>query len=160
MNRDESTGVDVWTDRQERSLQATTDVLSVVGCAADLAVKDAPAHASFVDAGTVVDVVVVSGSRHQENLAHAEQFYPGRMDRRTLIVSCDRDDNPMTNRDGSIYAGNRQVSTRDNNTTPAIVLCGWNNIKNMLIGTSEEDIVAALRRYMRIDDGHPVSTTN
>jgi len=137
MSSEQSKKVDWWTEREKTSLESITMSLTLISCFQPVTIKDAKAHAYIKDSETIIDIIVVFGDNHKENLAHALEFYPGRTERGYFIISRDKKDTPLSDRDKDVYE-----------MDPMIRRCGFHDLKDCLKGSTAEQLQEIMKRYI------------
>lgn len=137
---EERKNVDIWLEKEKRSLESIIYSLTLVSCSNSVMIKNAPAHAYIKHNKTVIDIIVVSGGvTHEQNIKHAIRCYPGRKERVTLIISRDQHDSPLTDKDKPIY----DVETD-------IKRCGFYNLRSCLTSSTSEELSEKIMRSMGI----------
>lgn len=140
MSEEEQNNVDIWTEKEKRSLETVIYSLTLVSCSNSVMIKGAPTHAYIKQNNTVIDIIVVSGGvTHKQNIEHAIGCYPGRKERITLIISRDQQDNPLTDRDKPIY----DIETN-------IKRCGFYNLRSCLTSSSPRELRKKIMESMGI----------
>jgi hypothetical protein len=140
MTDEERKNVDIWSEKEKRSLECIVYSLTLITCSTPIMIKDAPTHAVIQHNNTVIDIIVVSGGvNHEQNLKHAIKYHPGRKERVTLIISRDQYDNPLTDRDKSIY----DVETD-------IKRCGYYNLRNCLTASTPKELSKKIIRSIGV----------
>lgn len=110
--------VDQWFPKEETNLMILIHAFSLLACSGDVMMEGV--SQGYIRRGNdIIDILVICGPTHRENLERAENIYPGYQGRRVLIVSRDKDDLPMTNLDKSILdvSDNLQCSFHDLKTS-------------------------------------------
>ncbi len=97
------THVDAWGDAHKNCLANIVFVLSVLGCACQVIPAGSDSHAVLVHDDQVYEVLVVTGRTHLKNREFVTGNYAGRPAAKTLIISYDQTECPITPRDRSIY---------------------------------------------------------
>lgn len=115
--------IDQWLINEETSLLTLLHALSLVMCRGDVQI-DGVAQAYMLQGNDIVDIIVISGPTHRENLERVDKLYLGYQGRRALIISRDRNDRPLTNLDKPVF------------DTSDTARCGFHNLKGCL-GTSD-----------------------
>lgn len=131
--------VDLWSDREIRSLESIVTSLVYVSCIDKVNVTGAETHGFLVCNATVIDVLVVSGGSHIENLRYISQYLPARRERMTLVVSRDLNDGPMTDRDKSFLDPN-----------PEFKQCSFNDLRSCLSSSSFGEFRQNLRAVLGV----------
>lgn len=139
MTGEDSKKVDWWTEKERTSLESISTSLTLISCLQPVTIKDAPAHAYIKDNNNkVIDIIVVfGGATHKENLEHALNLYPSRKERGYLIVSRDKRDTPLTDKEKKIY-----------DLDPEIKRCGFHDLKNCLAGSTLAELQRIIKDYI------------
>ncbi|MCP3681996.1 MAG: hypothetical protein GY861_04825 [bacterium] len=102
MSKESASHVDVWDDPHSLALETTFSALTLLNCFEDVIIKNAPTQAFLVHNNDVFDILVVAGRSHDKNIGHVKELHHGSRYRKTLIVSRDKNDGPLLDRDKSI----------------------------------------------------------
>jgi len=140
MTEEERKNVDIWSEKEKRSLESIVYSLTLVTCSTPIMIKDAPAHACIKHNKTVIDIIVVSGGvTHEQNIKHAIRCYPGRKERVTLIISRDQHDSPLTDKDKPIYDVETDVKR-----------CGFYNLRSCLTSSTSKELSEEIIRSIGV----------
>lgn len=141
MTKEEEKNVDIWSEKEKRSLKTIVYSLTLITCSTPIIIKDAPAHAYIKQHSKIpIDIIVVSGRKtHRENIEHAIKCCPGRKERVTLIISRDQSDNPLTDKDKPIY----EVETN-------VKRCGFYNLRSCLTSSTLKELSEKIKRSIGI----------
>lgn len=139
MNNDNIDDVDLWSDTEKNSLINILTSLAYLSCVNQVSVKDSRAHGWFVKNGTVVDILIVTGESHTDNLKHILEHFVKKRERATLIISRDQSDKPLTDRDKLIF---------DPEAMP--MHCGFHEMQSCIDSATLEEFHSKLKTVVGI----------
>ncbi len=129
--------IDQWLEQEEDNLLTLVHALSLVTCTGNVEI-DGVTQAYMLRDSDIIDLIVISGPTHRENLERVDAIYPGYQGRKALIISRDRNDSPMTNLDKQIF----DVSDT--------MRCGFHDLKHCLATSSVQDFTEKLTELVGI----------
>jgi hypothetical protein len=94
---------DMWDLTETAALESMVHTLDIVRLGfTNLDIKNTVAHGTVTTDTQVVDVLTVRGESHADCVEHANRL-PRPARHKLLLVSCDRFNRPLRNKDGKIY---------------------------------------------------------
>lgn len=102
--------VDIWSMEESRSLETLVYALSIIASSKSITMKGSPAHATLVQDNDVIDFVVIFGETHEDTLEHTKKIlYLARKQRKTIVISRDKQDSSLTDKDKPIYETGSEI---------------------------------------------------
>jgi hypothetical protein len=100
--------VDRWDASETKCLETVVNSLTIVNVASPITIggdEEFVSHATTIGGdGTVFDVLVIDGPSHIDCRKHADQVYVGNAQKRLILVTKDRDNSTLQDRDRSILS--------------------------------------------------------
>jgi hypothetical protein len=94
--------VDYWDEVESAYLKGIIDVLSIIAACRSLTVTCLPCHAVVVSDNQIFDIIIVTGKSHKECFEYIKSEVRSNGQRIRVVVSRDRDNTLVTERDKSI----------------------------------------------------------
>ncbi len=90
---------DLWDEDELKVLNTWSAAVSLIGCSSKVSIGQGTIHGLFKHGNDFVEIVVVVGEEHPNNIRWADSQFPLGNKHKRLIISRDRDDNPSSSLD-------------------------------------------------------------
>ena len=125
--------IDYWAEKEKSVLDDIVTSLTFLSTINEVKVTNAKAHGWMVNDKTVVDIIVVTGGTHSENIRHASECFTVQRERILLIVSHDQAGRSLMGIEKSIT-----------DTDPAIRRCSFDVFQKCLDAETKEEFRSRL----------------
>jgi hypothetical protein len=147
--------VDNWDENEKEALKKVVHSLSIMKACKPLEVKGSPAHATIKIQDKIIDVIVVSGTNHDECFNYAKDKYPGSEQRFVVVVTHDgRSSLSERHRKKTIFNGMDYDNSRGPNITDPdsrFYHCGYQNLTDICFHSqSLEELDAKVSEIMGV----------